>query len=318
MHKIYLHIYDKFNVIDSSKRNRMKIALFKLKHFVFKNVFVYFKIRDIILLVNRMLKRILSALVMCAIGIPALIFGGTFFYILIFLLSIVALYEIIDIKESKKNLPVFMKVVSYIMLSIIFVLVNTEDIFSIDYRIVSALMMSMFLPIIFYKRETYSINDAAYLIAFIFLISTSFNLIVYIRNINDSVSYLIYILLIAVSSDTFALISGKLVGTHKLTPSVSPNKSIEGSIFGVLLGTLIACTYYYIAINDNVNMLYLIVGTLFLCILGQLGDLVFSAIKRYFNKKDYSNLIPGHGGILDRLDSLIFIMYGFILLINLL
>lgn len=265
-----------------------------------------------------MLKRILSALVMCAIGIPALILGGNFFYILIFLLSIVALYEIIDIKESKKSLPVFIKVMSYIMLSVIFVMVNVEDIFSIDYRIVSALMMSMFLPIIFYKRETYSINDAVYLISFIFLISTSFNLIVYIRNVNDSICYLIYILLIAIASDTFALISGRLVGTHKLIPSVSPNKSIEGAIFGVLLGTLISCTYYYIAINDNVNVIYLVLATVFLSVLGQLGDLVFSAIKRYFNKKDYSNLIPGHGGILDRLDSLIFIIYGFVLIVSLL
>ena len=86
----------------------------------------------------------------------------------------------------------------------------------------------------------------------------------------------------------------------------------------MIVGTLIASTYYYITINDTINVIYLIGCTLFLSVLGQLGDLVFSTIKRYFGKKDYSNLIPGHGGILDRFDSLIFIVYGFILLIGIL
>lgn len=265
-----------------------------------------------------MIKRVISAIVMAAIGIPAVIIGGNVFFIFAFLMSILALYEIIDTKETKKTLPVFIKVVSYLMLAIMFVMSSTGKIFSVDYRVISGLMTSMLLPLIFYKRESYSINDAMYLIGFIFLISSFFNLVVYIRNMSEGIEYLVYILLIAISSDTFAYISGNLIGTHKLIPSVSPNKSIEGTVFGVIFGTLIPCTYYYVTINDSTNILYLIVGTMFLSILGQLGDLVFSAIKRYFNKKDYSNLIPGHGGILDRVDSLLFITYGFILLFGVL
>ncbi len=265
-----------------------------------------------------MLKRTISAIVLCAICIPALIVGGNIFSILVFLVSFMALYEIMDIKETKKSLPILMKVVAYLMLAVIYVMSLNNSEFVISYKIISSLILSMMLPLIFYKRESYSINDAMYLIGFVFLISTSFSLIVYIRNMSNDWHYLMYVLLIAIFTDTFAYIGGNLIGSHKLIPSISPNKTIEGTIVGLIVGTLIASTYYYITINDTINVIYLIGCTLFLSVLGQLGDLVFSTIKRYFGKKDYSNLIPGHGGILDRFDSLIFIVYGFILLIGIL
>lgn len=265
-----------------------------------------------------MLKRFLSAIALLLICIPACIMGGDIFNILVYIISIFALYEIIDIKETKKELPLFIKVISYLMLTFIFILSSNEKIFSVDYRVICGIMLSLMLPLIFYKRDAYSINDAMYLIGFIFMISSSFNLIVYIRSINDSLSYLIYLLLISTMTDTFAYVSGNLIGKHKLIPDISPNKSIEGTIFGCIIGTIISSTFYYVSINDSINIIHLLLGTCFLCVLGQLGDLIFSNIKRYFNKKDFSNLIPGHGGILDRFDSLIFVVYGFILLSSIL
>ena len=89
---------------------------------------------------------------------------------------------------------------------------------------------------------------------------------------------------------------------------------IGGTVFGVLIPTI----FYYLFVN-NVTPIYVITFiTLFLSVLGQLGDLVFSAIKRYFSKKDFSNLIPGHGGILDRLDSIIFVVLGFMFFMTIL
>lgn len=112
--------------------------------------------------------------------------------------------------------------------------------------------------------------------------------------------------LIAFSSDSGAYFAGSFLGRHKLTPHLSPNKTIEGSIGGFLAGIAFAALYGLIlktagfAVNFPVLCVYGFLGSL-AC---QLGDLGFSAIKRLCGVKDYGNLIPGHGGMLDRFDSM--------------
>ena len=105
-----------------------------------------------------------------------------------------------------------------------------------------------------------------------------------------------------------------LVGNHKLCPKISPKKTVEGLIGGVLMGTFVATSFYFTVINSSISLVFLIFITALLCVVGQLGDLVFSSIKRYYDIKDFSNLIPGHGGILDRFDSLVYVTLAFILL----
>ena len=109
---------------------------------------------------------------------------------------------------------------------------------------------------------------------------------------------------------------GRLIGRRKLLEEISPNKTWEGMLSGTLLGTLLASVFYITVLNSQANIALIIFVTLFLSIIGQFGDLVFSAIKRYFGIKDFSNIMPGHGGILDRLDSIIFVMLGFIFFIS--
>ena len=130
--------------------------------------------------------------------------------------------------------------------------------------------------------------------------------------------YLIYLLLITTITDTFALFTGKLIGEHKLCPTISPKKTIEGLVGGVLMGTFVATAFYNTVISSSISLVLVIVLTFLLSLVGQLGDLVFSSIKRYYDVKDFSELIPGHGGILDRFDSLIFVLLAFILLFGIL
>ena len=117
--------------------------------------------------------------------------------------------------------------------------------------------------------------------------------------------WLLFLFAILWVGDSAALFVGKSIGKHKLAPSVSPNKTIEGFIGGLIGAILVGVTIYFW--KFNVIAWYHIILIAFGCsIFGQLGDLVESMWKRSINIKDSSNLIPGHGGILDRFDSLLF------------
>lgn len=118
-----------------------------------------------------------------------------------------------------------------------------------------------------------------------------------------------YLALAAWGTDTFAYAVGMKFGKHKLTP-ISPKKSIEGSIGGTIGAVIISLIYTYI-INSlwNLGISYIAISgiAIILSILGQIGDLAASSIKRYVGIKDFGKLIPGHGGMLDRIDSILFI-----------
>lgn len=132
--------------------------------------------------------------------------------------------------------------------------------------------------------------------------------------------YIAYIFTSAWGSDTFAYLIGKKFGKHKLTP-ISPKKTVEGAIGGVL-GALSFSLLYTVVINNfmhlSINYLHIAIITSVLAIIGEIGDLAASGIKRYCGIKDFSDLLPGHGGMLDRIDSLLLITpFAYILFVML-
>lgn len=264
-----------------------------------------------------MKKRILGAIIILAIFVPLLIKGGVYFSFLSLVLGLLGFKELYDARYEKRKLPVLLVLLSFLCVG--FLIMNnydsTELTLVLDYKVLSLFTICSLVPIVIINDfDKYNLEDALYLMGSIIFLGLSFNLFILVRNY--SMNYLIYFLLITTMTDTFALFTGKLIGRHKLAPKISPNKTIEGTIGGSLVGTFIASTFYITIINSDVNLFYLIVTTLFLTIVGQIGDLVFSAIKRISGKKDFSNLIPGHGGVLDRFDSLIFVITTAILFIN--
>lgn len=116
--------------------------------------------------------------------------------------------------------------------------------------------------------------------------------------------------ILAFMADTGAYFVGCSFGSHKLAPTISPNKSVEGLLGGVLfdvLGMLIYCLIIDLAVGAHVNYLFAITYGIIGAFAGTFGDLIFSAIKRQTGIKDYGKLIPGHGGVLDRFDSVIIV-----------
>ena len=261
-----------------------------------------------------MTKRVISATVALAIFIPIFIIGGMLFDITVFVLAVLGLKEFLDVKKSKKEMPLFIQFISYISLGlIIFFNSSNNYLLSVDYRLIAGVFMTFLIPtILYHDRNLYSINDAFYLIGGIFFLGTSFSLFIFLRS--EGLLLLLYLLFISIFTDTFAYFTGLLIGKNKLLEDISPKKTIEGMIGGTVLGVFIASTFYSTVIDNTLPLYIVIFMTTFLSVIGQFGDLVFSAIKRYYDTKDFSNIMPGHGGVLDRLDSIIFVIIGYILL----
>ena len=261
-----------------------------------------------------MKKRVFSSLILVGVLLPLLIIGGLPFTVLVTVVSVMGLYELLKVHESRKKLPLLLKLVAYV-LTIYFCFYNSgsiEFVNHFDYRVMALFIFIFILPMVFINNtETYNLSDALFLIGSVLFIGFSFNLIIITRNYD--IQYLIYLVLITTITDTFALLTGSLIGEHKLCPKISPKKTIEGLIGGVFMGTFIASAFYHTVINPNIHLLLVVGITIVLSLVGQVGDLVFSSIKRYYDVKDFSNLIPGHGGVLDRFDSLIFVILAFVL-----
>lgn len=266
-----------------------------------------------------MKKRIISAILMAVVFVPMLIIGGTPFSIFMTGLAVLCLYELLHIRESRKDFPLIVKIFAYIAV-MFYSLMNYKSstfTYNVDYRVMSFLIFAFLSPMVFINNtKKYNINDALFLTGSVLFIGLSFNLLNIVRNYD--LTYILYLLLITIMTDTFALVAGKLVGKHKLCPEISPNKTVEGLIGGTLMGVISATCFYTTVINATLPLVILILITTLLSLVGQLGDLVFSSIKRYYGKKDFSDLIPGHGGVLDRFDSLIFVALATILFLEIL
>ena len=263
--------------------------------------------------------RVISAILIVAVFLPFLIIGEMPFTIFMAALSVAGLYELLKVRESRKAFPLLLKGFAY-LLTVYFCLYNTNTIdtfYQFDYRVMAVIIFLFLSPMVFINdTKKYNLNDALFLIGSVLFIGLSFNLIIITRNYD--ITYLIYLLLITTLTDTFALFTGKLIGRHKLCPKISPKKTIEGLIGGVFMGTFVATAFYVTVIRSTVSLVLVIMLTLLLCLIGQLGDLIFSSIKRYYGVKDFSEIIPGHGGILDRFDSLVFVTLAFIVLFGIL
>ncbi len=259
-----------------------------------------------------MKKRIISAIIMILVFIPFLILGNTFYLVLGSVLGVLSLWELMRLE---KNIPSYMQFLSYMvcLLLILYKHDSKEYLDILNYPIiVSMFFIYSFSVIINGNLKKYTYKDSLWLFGITLMIGFMFNSFIKIRMIG--LYEVIYCMLIATMTDTFALFGGKLFGKTKLCKEISPNKTVEGSIVGTIFGTTIATVFYCLLIGSK-SVGIVILLSLVLSIFGQFGDLFFSSIKRNHKVKDFSNLIPGHGGILDRLDSLLFVILGYLLYI---
>ena len=256
-----------------------------------------------------------SALIAIALFAPFIFLGDIFFAIIIAILGLFGLREIARMKQIPyKNLIGVTSSIALLSILIpshyihwVSVHVNNEFLFYI------CCLMLLILTV--FHSESFNFDDAATLVLGAIYIGYGFHFLILIRDMG--IDTLMYQFAVIWSTDTGAYITGRFFGKHKLSPMISPNKTIEGFVGGIIFATIVGgINNAFIDPNlGNINNIWIL--SIAMSAFGQLGDLVESAFKRHFGVKDSGNFLPGHGGVLDRFDSTIFTSFLFMIWMNL-
>ena len=271
--------------------------------------------------------RIISAVVMIAVVIAALFAGYKYntliITVFIALLSVAATYEIMQ--SIVKTGTVFRKTAACVYAAAVFFCVS--DMFHSAYDIlinntisdqkrislvmsylllITALYVILFTVSIIYEKKEFNVKEIFVLLGVPLVYSAAFATLDCIITKPAGIYYLLLVINFSSVCDTGAYFTGVFFGRHKLCEHVSPKKTVEGAIGGIVLSLIVTVVLVRV-FRVNVNIFVMLAAAAVMCIVGMLGDLFASIIKRSVGVKDYSNLIPGHGGILDRFDSMLFI-----------
>jgi len=254
------------------------------------------------------IKRITSSLLGFPLVLIILLIGNK--YIVDVALSIIAIIAMNEYLKGIEKVAKPVKWIAYVScLSIALIhIIPTEFLNMVITLSIPTILIILFAQVVATQMET-SFKDIAYTFTGIFYVVFFIMFVAFINGMEQGKILIWYIIFAAWGTDISAYFIGKYLGKHKFS-KVSPKKSIEGCIGGVVGSVIIILIYTYISNTYwGTDYSYLFIGGIgvILSLVGQIGDFAASSIKRFVDIKDFGNLIPGHGGILDRIDSLIFL-----------
>ncbi len=240
-------------------------------------------------------KRYIGSLVIVPI-IISLILGGLVLKLILFSITTISIVEFSNaLKHKNININKYL----IIIFTIIYYIVG--------FKYLNILTFLTFVLLLFYTlNKNNNIVDVSLSFISIFYIVIPFSFIFLLHEKNSYLPWIIF--LSAWSTDTMAYFIGKNFGKYKISKYISPNKTLEGFIGGVVSCVVVILIYGSLfRVQLNLSVISLILLSVLTGIIGQIGDLIASSIKRFTKLKDFGNVIPGHGGILDRFDSILMI-----------
>lgn len=245
-----------------------------------------------------MRERVITGLILTVIFIITTWIGGYVFEISMLIFTILGIYELTKMFSEKKEIEYFSFILNTLYAVAMYVSCFIFDMKNIHY------IMTLYLAILFF---TYVINSKENLGKMLKTMLVGMYVVLgfhYMMELNGTyLVWLIYIL--SFMTDIFAYFVGRAFGKHKLCPTISPNKTIEGAVGG-LIGALIIASLYFGFIGEPISIstcIFFIIVSIF----SMFGDLFASKMKREYGIKDYGKIFPGHGGVMDRFDSLLFV-----------
>ena len=257
------------------------------------------------------LTRLISGILLLTFTFVTMFFGGQLLLITLFMISLIGLYELYKVMKFE-NTP--LACVGYLGAFAWYLNIDTKPNAILDIKVPELMIFSIVvvaaLLVFVVKYPKYSANQLFSTIFGIFYIPVMISFIFKTRETIAFGRWLAWMVYVSSwGSDTCAYAVGRLFGRHKLAPNLSPKKSVEGSVGGIIGSALIGVIFGLIMSNftgksENLIIIFAVIGGLG-SVISQIGDLAASGIKRNYDIKDYGHLIPGHGGILDRYDSII-------------
>ena len=197
--------------------------------------------------------------------------------------------------KTKLNIPLFPVIAGLVLLSLMFMVLDYKNLRfeQVACSLFSAVLIPAALSCVVLFRDVYLKWPALY-------------------GQTEGVFFVLFAFFCAWWTDGFALFAGKALGKHKLAPSISPNKTVEGAIGGVIGNMLMCALLWYVFkakfnLSANINIVWVLASALALSVISMFGDLAASTIKRHSGIKDFGSLLPGHGGVMDRFDSSVFV-----------
>ncbi len=263
-----------------------------------------------------MLKRIITAVVAICVLLPVLIFSNTIIFpAAVSLVSMICIYEISKCMGIEKRLSVVLPIYGFAAASPILIRVLDS---MVHYAMISFIVASLYLVYLFsliiWSHGKLSFGNTLAVFTVSLYSIAALSAIVYIRDFGEIGKYLYLLIFIgAWVTDTFAYFTGYFLGKHKLIEDVSPKKTIEGSIGGTVFCALSFVVFGLVVdhwFGQNANVWFLVVCGVIISLISQIGDLIMSVIKRHFGIKDFGKIFPGHGGMLDRFDSILAVSLG--------
>lgn len=253
--------------------------------------------------------RIITAVIAALLFVPFVVYGGTALTLLIYVIAAIGLFEMFKMRKlSMFSVPGVLSLIA------LFAMLMPE---AWEQQVVEAtsfsklewliMMTALLLIYVVLKKNKFTFDDVGFLLCSVFYVGVGFYYFMATREATDGLLYIVFALVVVWSTDSGAYFVGRKLGKHKLWPEISPKKTVEGFVGGIVIAVIAAVIFEWIS-GLEVNWAVLLIVTVIASVIGQLGDLVESAIKRHYGVKDSGNILPGHGGILDRFDSLLFVL----------
>lgn len=243
--------------------------------------------------------RIITAIAAILFFFPFLFIGGWPFYIIMTIIASIGLFELFQMR-AMTDYPIPILITMFLLWTLLFPNIDAFSFFQVHQQEILLGVTFLLLGYTVLVKNKFTFEDAGFMVITAIYIGLGFHYFIETQRIG--LEYVFFAIIVILATDVGAYFSGRYFGNNKLWPEISPKKTIEGAIGGMILAVVLG-TVFHLIFPVHTSILVVMVVALLSSVVGQIGDLVESAFKRYYNVKDSGKLLPGHGGILDRFDS---------------